>query len=198
MDLVVLVTFKKLIVRLTHSIQQLLWVWQITSLSTISSNALVKIECTLYFRFPWTRNSLLIECIKYYRLVQNSRSWSRLWWLNMVWIGYSFPCGCSSPWLMVCHGMVCVGPLAIQNLTLVWAATPNVYESIHSFYLLHYLIFFYLAYFIPTVLNCVLLFFAFNTKCMFPRLCKRCTLCTSRNWLLRGRFWCIFHTLPVP
>ena len=51
-------------------------------------------------KFPWTANCL----------VRNSRSWSWLRWLNMVWIGYNFPWGCCSPWLMVSHGLVCLGP----------------------------------------------------------------------------------------
>ena len=37
-------------------------------------------------KFSWTRNSLLVVS---YKLVWNSRSWSQLWWFNMVWIGYS-------------------------------------------------------------------------------------------------------------
>ena len=34
--------------------------------------------------------------------------WSQLRWFNMIWIGYSSPCGCSSPWSKVSHGMVCL------------------------------------------------------------------------------------------
>ena len=48
--------------------------------------------------------------------MQNLRSWSQLWWLNMVWIGYSSPCGWSSPWLMVTHGMACLGPQWSANI----------------------------------------------------------------------------------
>ena len=43
-------------------------------------------------------------------LVETRTSWSQLRWLNMVWIGYSSPCGWSSPWLMVSYGMDCLGP----------------------------------------------------------------------------------------
>ena len=38
-------------------------------------------------------------------------------WLNMVWIGYISPW--SSPWLMVSHGMVCLGPQWSANICKV-------------------------------------------------------------------------------
>ena len=63
-------------------------------------------------KFPWTRNSLLFVS---WKLVWNPRSWSWLQWLIMVWIGYSSPCGCSSPRLMVSHGMVCLWATVISK-----------------------------------------------------------------------------------
>ena len=35
---------------------------------------------------------------------------------NMVWIGYSSPCGWSSPCLIISHGMVCLGPQWSANI----------------------------------------------------------------------------------
>ena len=39
--------------------------------------------------------------------------------VNMIWIGYSSPCGCSSPWLMVSHGMVYLEPQWSGNICKV-------------------------------------------------------------------------------
>ena len=45
--------------------------------------------------------------------------WKNARTLNMVFIGYSSPCGCSSPWLMVSHGMVYLEPKWSANICKV-------------------------------------------------------------------------------
>ena len=73
--------------------------WQImqevVNSSPFSNNAFVKIGCGwIPLDKEFTANCLI-------ELVQNSRSWSRLRWLSMDRQGYSSPCGCISPSLIV-------------------------------------------------------------------------------------------------
>ena len=63
---------------------------------TINQNILrfCSTENWISLKFPWTRNLLLIVS---WKLVRNSRTWSRMRWLIMVWIEYS------SPWFTLSH-----------------------------------------------------------------------------------------------
>ena len=50
----------------------------------------------------------------------------------MVWIGYSFPCGWSSPWLMVSQGLVCLGPQWSANICKVCWGRVELQSRGHS------------------------------------------------------------------
>ena len=50
----------------------------------------------------------------------------------MVWIGHSSPCGWSSPWLMVSHGMVCLGPQWSANICKVYWGHMELQSRGHS------------------------------------------------------------------
>ena len=79
----------------SSSIRLSVSVREVASSSPVRSNALVKVECAWNSPGQGTHCSLLIVSLK---LVRNSRSWSGLRWLIMVWIGYSAPCSCSILW----------------------------------------------------------------------------------------------------
>ena len=100
-------------VKLAQSIWHSLWMQEVVSSSPISTNALMKFEVLeIPLDKELTANCLVETHTKLEELIL------AVMVLCMSWIGYSSPCGCSSPWLMVSHGMVCLGPQWSANICM--------------------------------------------------------------------------------
>ena len=112
----------------------------------------------LCLKFRWTGNSLLIV------LYETGGDNPSLSWLNMVWIGYSSPCGCSISCLKVFHCMVCLGLQWSANICKVcWGCVKIQRQGVQcrNFKVRWHNVLKITYVFLHVFLSCFVLFFVF-------------------------------------